>query len=76
MSDVLYNEIPSLDLSDFTKGNDELRSKFVADLGAAYNNIGFVAIKNHGLSDKLVEKLYETVQKFFALPDEIKTKYQ
>lgn len=76
MSEVLYNEIPSLDLADFTEGNEEQRAKFVADLGAAYNNIGFVAIKNHGLSDELVEKLYATVQAFFALPDNIKSTYE
>lgn len=76
MKEVLYDEIPSLDLADFTGGNPEKKKKFVADLGAAYNNIGFVAIRNHYLSDELAEKLYDVVKRFFALPDSVKQKYE
>jgi isopenicillin N synthase-like dioxygenase len=76
MSEILYNEIPSLDLADFTSGDEERKKKFVQKLGEAYNNIGFVAIKNHGLSDELVENLYATIKKFFGLPDETKLQYE
>jgi isopenicillin N synthase-like dioxygenase len=76
MHPVLYDEIPSLDLSDFT-GNDKVKKQnFVNELGSAYQNIGFVAVKNHGLSDELTAKLYSIVKEFFALPDEIKKKYE
>ncbi|MEP1781413.1 2-oxoglutarate and iron-dependent oxygenase domain-containing protein [Reichenbachiella sp.] len=76
MSEKLYNEIPSLDLADFNSGDEVRKRNFVTDLGSAYNSIGFVAVKNHGLSDELCEKLYKTIQDFFALPDEIKQKYE
>lgn len=76
MSDLLVDKIPSLDLADFTSGVPEKKQKFVQDLGAAFENIGFVAIKNHGLSDKLTADLYAAVQKFFSLPDEVKQKYE
>lgn len=76
MSEVLLDEIPSLDLADFTSGDSAKRQKFVQDLGNAYNQIGFVAIKNHGLSDDLTDKLYKSVQEFFALDDEAKRKYE
>lgn len=75
MSKVLYDEVPSLDLADFTSGDAERKQKFVQALGDAYTNIGFVAIKNHGLSDEQTAKLYDTIKKFFALPDEVKMKY-
>ena len=75
MSEKLYDEVPSLDLADFLSGDAERKNKFVQALGQAYQNIGFVAIKNHGLSDELTEKLYSTIKKFFALPDEVKMKY-
>lgn len=75
-NDKLYDEIPSLDLADLTSGDDKKKNKFVADLGLAYNNIGFVAIKNHGLSDELVSKLYAVNQSFFSLPADVKTKYE
>ncbi len=76
MSEILYDEIPSLDLADFLSGNPERKSKFVQSLGDAYNSIGFVAIKNHGLSDDLTKKLYSTIEAFFSLPDDVKRKYE
>jgi isopenicillin N synthase-like dioxygenase len=76
MSEILYDEVPSLDLADFTSGDVAKKKKFVADLGAAYNNIGFVAIKNHYLTDDLSAKLYAVIKKFFALPDDVKQKYE
>ncbi|SFC44088.1 Isopenicillin N synthase [Flexibacter flexilis DSM 6793] len=72
----LLDAIPSLDLADFTSGDAARKAQFVADLGEAYNNIGFVAIKNHGLSDELVEKLYAAVKEFFALSEDVKRKYE
>jgi isopenicillin N synthase-like dioxygenase len=76
MPEILYDQVPSLDLADFT-GNDPIKKKkFVADLGAAYNSIGFVAIRNHYLKDDLSAKLYEEIKKFFALPDSIKQQYE
>lgn len=76
MNEILYKEIPSLDLADFTSGDPEKKSRFVKDLGAAFNNIGFVAIKNHGLTDTLTARLYEVFQKFFFSPDELKQPYE
>ena len=76
MSDQLIDKIPSLDLADFTSGDPVKKQQFVQDLGEAFQNIGFVAIKNHGLSDQLTHDLYAGVKKFFALPDEVKQKYE
>jgi isopenicillin N synthase-like dioxygenase len=68
--------IPSLDLADFKSGTPEQKKKFAQDLGNAYETVGFVAIKNHGLSDELVNQLYAEVKKFFDLPVEVKLKYE
>ncbi|OEK06814.1 isopenicillin N synthase family dioxygenase [Roseivirga misakiensis] len=76
MSAKLYDEIPSLDLADFTSGNAEKKAAFVQTLGEAYHNIGFVAIKNHGLTDEMTSRLYDTIKKFFALSDETKQQYE
>jgi isopenicillin N synthase-like dioxygenase len=76
MEPALLNQVPSLDLADFTSGNTEQKERFVAEIGDAFTNIGFVAIKNHGLSDELREKLYASVQEFFSQPDEVKRKYE
>lgn len=68
--------IPSLDLQNFTAGTAAQKQKFIQDLGHAYETVGFVAIKNHGLSPQLIEDLYSEVQHFFQLPNEIKTQYE
>ena len=76
MTAVLFDKIPSLDLANFTKGTKSDRSKFVLDLGQAFNNIGFVAIRNHFLSESLTKQLYEVVKIFFDLKDKTKRKYE
>jgi isopenicillin N synthase-like dioxygenase len=76
MKEILYEEIPSLDLAFFYGNSESKKEAFVAELGAAYNNIGFVAIKNHFLTDDMQQKLYAAIKKFFALPDEVKKKYE
>ncbi|MDX2191482.1 MAG: 2-oxoglutarate and iron-dependent oxygenase domain-containing protein [Bacteroidota bacterium] len=68
--------IPSIDLNDFVNGNEEQKHAFVSELGKAFNEIGFVAVKNHGLTSELSDELYKAYQKFFALPQEIKSKYE
>jgi isopenicillin N synthase-like dioxygenase len=76
MSEILFDEVPSLDLADFTSGDAERRAQFVKRLGDAYQNIGFIALRNHGLSDELTDKLYAATKEFFVLPDEVKQKYE
>ncbi|MCH2198037.1 MAG: isopenicillin N synthase family oxygenase [Flavobacteriales bacterium] len=68
--------IPSVDLADFLSGDADRKAKFVQELGEAYQNIGFVAVKNHLVGDELVKTLYQEVPKFFALSDDVKEKYE
>src|SRR5690554_6184129 len=68
--------IPSVDLRDFLSDNPVRTQKFVNEIGKAYEEIGFVALKGHFLGDELVEKLYQQVRDFFNLPLEIKKNYE
>ncbi|WP_299436950.1 2-oxoglutarate and iron-dependent oxygenase domain-containing protein [uncultured Aquimarina sp.] len=70
------NNIPSVDLSDFLSDDPSRKQKFVDEIGKAYEEIGFVALKNHFLSETLVEQLYKEIKNFFALPLEDKQKYE
>ncbi|WMI67364.1 isopenicillin N synthase family oxygenase [Mangrovimonas sp. YM274] len=70
------NAIPSVDLQDFISEDPIRKQKFVDEIGKAYENIGFVALKGHFLDDKLVESLYSEVKLFFELPLDIKQKYE
>lgn len=64
--------IPVVDLSDFLSGDETRKQAFVQQLGKAYEDVGFVAVKNHGIPDDLIADLYKYVQQFFKLPDDKK----
>ena len=72
MSDI----IPVVDLNNFLSGDEKRMNDFVQQLGHAYETVGFVAVKNHGISNELIARLYDNVQRFFALPLEKKLKYE
>ena len=67
--------IPKLDLSSFINGTESDKINFVQSLGHAYEEIGFVAIKNHGIPESDLKALYQNVEAFFGLPQEIKDQY-
>ncbi|MCC5922698.1 MAG: 2-oxoglutarate and iron-dependent oxygenase domain-containing protein, partial [Crocinitomicaceae bacterium] len=67
--------IPSVDLADFLSDDNAKRKRFIEELGLAYETIGFVAVKNHGISDTLIDGLYNKIKEFFALQEEVKLKY-
>lgn len=68
--------IPVVDLADFLSGSPQRKASFVEALGKAYEEVGFVAVKNHGVPDELIAHIYEYVQQFFSLPLEQKLKYE
>jgi len=68
--------IPSVDLSDFLSDDSKRKEKFVAEIGKAYEEIGFVALKGHFLSDDLVDNLYSEIKNFFSLPTATKRSYE
>lgn len=68
--------IPSVDLAHFLSGTAEQKLQFVKDLGKAYEEIGFVAVKNPLISDETVQNLYRVVEAFYNLPLETKLKYE
>lgn len=68
--------IPSVNLADFINGDAQLKEAFVQQLGKAYEDIGFVAVRGHFLSDELSNNLYEQVKQFYALNTGQKEAYE
>lgn len=68
--------IPSVDLRDFVSGEPQRKKQFITGIGQAFEQIGFVALSGHFLSDELVEDLYSEIKNFFNLPQETKNKYE
>lgn len=69
-------KIPSVNLEDFLSEDENKRQKFVNEIGKAYEDIGFVALKGHFLDQELVDNLYQQIKDFFSLPTEVKRKYE
>src|SRR5579863_1132214 len=67
--------IPVVDLAEFS-GTPGQKKSFVSALGKAYEEVGFVAVKNHGISDATIESLYRNTTAFFSLPQEAKRQYE
>ncbi|MFT5847544.1 MAG: isopenicillin N synthase-like dioxygenase [Psychroserpens sp.] len=70
------NRIPSVNLQDFVSGDANRKHKFIDEIGKAYEEIGFVALKGHFLDDQLVDNLYSEVKNFFDLPIDTKRSYE
>jgi len=68
--------IPSVNLEDFLSEDSKRKQKFIDEIGKAYQDIGFVALKGHFLDEKLVDRLYSEIKNFFTLPLETKRSYE
>ncbi len=68
--------VPSVDLADFLSEDPKRKQKFIDEIGKAFEEIGFVALGGHFLSDDLEASLYSEIKKFFDLPEDVKEKYE
>ncbi|XP_035693089.1 2-oxoglutarate-Fe(II) type oxidoreductase ppzD-like isoform X4 [Branchiostoma floridae] len=79
LEDHRTSHIPILDFSSYSllKGavdEDELQP-LATQLVQAFSTVGFVYLCNHGIPAALVSRTFEIADKFFALPEEVKTKF-
>lgn len=68
--------IPVVDLSKFINGSDADRKEFVAKLGKAFHEVGFVGVVNHGIAEELVKGFYDTSKQFFSHPVSVKRRHK
>lgn len=68
--------IPTVDLNEFLSNDPDVKNKFVREIGQAYENIGFVALRGHFMDEELAQSLYNAVRSFFSLPEKTKRKYE
>jgi len=66
--------IPTLDLQDFVSG--QAPDAFVAAMGDALSELGFFALTNHGVEQKIINAAYGAAEAFFALPESSKQQYE
>lgn len=68
--------IPVIDLEQFINGNPTQKVQFVHELGTAFEEVGFVSVRNHGIPQELIHTLYANVKAFFDLPLDVKRRYE
>jgi isopenicillin N synthase-like dioxygenase len=68
--------LPVVDLDQFLHGDEAQKAAFVAALGRAYEEIGFVAVGNHGIPADLTDRFYKCVEAFFSQDEKAKQRYE
>ena len=72
---VPFGEIPVIDLAPFDhEPGPALDEVVVAALKRACEDTGFFYVCNHGIPEAIVEETYRQASKFFALPEDIKSR--
>ncbi|WP_198971317.1 isopenicillin N synthase family dioxygenase [Xylophilus sp. ASV27] len=66
--------VPIIDLAPFLHGDAAARSATARRFGRAFEETGFAAIVNHGVSSALARQVYGQAKAFFALPLEYKSR--
>jgi isopenicillin N synthase-like dioxygenase len=76
MSKGNENQIATVDFNDFISGDPQRKADFVESFGNSFANMGFAIVENHGVSQELRERLYSMSERFFALDEDTKKKYE
>jgi len=66
--------IPTVDFADLL-GDKQQQERFVQAVGDSLKDIGFFALKNHGIDLDLIERAYAQSDVFFSLPKTTKQRY-
>lgn len=64
--------IPVIDLAPYRSGDDAAKKRVADQVGWACENIGFLVIENHGVSQELIDRAFSVSRRFFDLPMEQK----
>lgn len=72
----MSRSIPLVDLKQYREGPASDQQAFIQALGDAFQEVGFVGVTNHEVPHDLVNEFYRESKYFFALPLEVKKKYE
>jgi len=71
----MTRSIPIIDFDDYLSEDPDRREKFVSQVGDSLKDIGFFALKNHGIPIDLIEESYQRGDEFFSLDQSLKSNY-
>jgi len=67
-------QLPIIDVSGIFGGNQEAKIKVVEEIANVLNGVGFFYIKNHGISEADIDRIFKASESAFFLPHEEKMK--
>ena len=65
-----FSEIPIIDIAPLVDGSEP--QGVARKIGDVCEQVGFFYVKNHGVPEDLVERMYSATRQFFDLPVEVK----
>jgi len=70
-----FDRVPELSLKSYTDGSAAERREFEEALYEGFKYFGFIILKDHKVSHKLLARAYEKSAEFFALPEDYKMQF-
>ena len=74
--DIETRDLPLLDLGNYLAGDDSGKEELAEELRFASETVGFLALKNHGIPQSLMDRAIDENTRFCNLPLEEKLKIQ
>ncbi|MBW4508914.1 MAG: isopenicillin N synthase family oxygenase [Scytonematopsis contorta HA4267-MV1] len=71
-SNIHSVQVPVIDFAPFWDGNYDSQLKVAQEIARACCEVGFFYLKNHGVSQDILQKAFAQCKNFFALPLQIK----
>ncbi|GGI76929.1 isopenicillin N synthase family dioxygenase [Pseudarthrobacter scleromae] len=67
---IAFSEIPVIDIETLVDGSDA--ESVARKIGKACEEVGFFYVKNHGVPQEMIDRVYKAAEDFFKLPQEVK----
>ena len=68
---ITSDSVASVSLTDADRNPDA----FAQELGSSFEEYGFAIVRDHGISQDLIDRAEAKAKEFFALPEEVKRSY-
>lgn len=70
-----FTDIPVIDIGALRGGDAVALARLADDIGRACHEVGFLYVNNHGVPRAVCERLLAATERFFALPEAVKLRY-
>jgi len=67
-----FIEVPKIDFQRIYSDKLEDRKELAKEVGDACRSVGFFYAVNHGVDGEMLSDTFQAMEKFFALPNEVK----